>query len=243
MAVERHLGGWSPSHPNGEQATRETVEALQHAADALEADYDAHIRALPLTWKAMTLRYMTAGADGGADPTIMGGIPYTGRVDAYADMVICYILNWARAARLYIRYCGLRCLAWLLGPERDYRDTPAYRAARALGTTLIQDIVASIPYVFGAARPDMTRQNTALGGRYQPPSLSGMFCMWPAFAAASSDFSTETQRAFLKKALKYISEEMGIGQAAILAGVSSFVFLLLFPLFIRTTASGPRRGS
>lgn len=173
------------------------------------------------------MRYMTA-----SDPTIMGGIPYEGRVDAYADMVICYILNWARAARLYIRYCGLRCHAWLLGPDGDYRDTPAYASAAALGAMLIQDIVSSIPYVFGAARLDMTRQ-TAFGERYQPPSLSGMFCMWPVFAASSSDFATETQRTFLKRALKYISEEMGIGQAAILAGVSrlfsSFLLSFYFP--------------
>lgn len=215
MAVERLLGGWSPAHPSSSEApTRGQVEGLARAADELEADYDAHVRSLPLTWKAMTLRYMDASG-----PTIMRGIAYEGRVDAYVDMFICYILNWARAARLYIRYCALRCHAWLLGPERDYRDTPEYARAAALGAALIEDTVASVPYVFGAARPGQGQVQA--GPLYQPPSLAGVFCMWPVFAASSSDFATETQRVFLKKTLRFISEEIGIGQAAILAGVSS----------------------
>ncbi|KAF3771364.1 hypothetical protein M406DRAFT_67672 [Cryphonectria parasitica EP155] len=211
VAAERLLGGWSPSHPAGDPPTREKVEALKRDADVLEADYDAHIRSLPLAWKAMTVRYLTA-----TDPTIMGGISYVGRVDAYIDMFICYLLNWSRAARLYIRYASLRCHAWLLGPQLDYRDTPEYAAAAELGVSLVGDIVASVPYVFGAATVDQ-QASSAASGPYPPPSLAGVFCMWPVFAAATSDFTTESQRVFLKRTLKFISEEMGIGQASILA--------------------------
>lgn len=197
----------------------------------------------------MTLRYMSASSSP-PDPTVMRGIAYEGRVDAYVDMFICYILNWARAARLYVRYCALRCHAWLLGPERDYRDTPEYARAAALGATLIEDTVASVPYVFGAVRlgGDAVQSSSPGGAQYQPPSLAGVFCMWPVFAAASSDFATETQRVFLKKTLKFIAEEIGIGQAAILAGVrvlraicdhdnSSASSLLSFPFlpFLWTT--------
>ncbi|KAJ4417037.1 hypothetical protein N0V82_006391 [Gnomoniopsis sp. IMI 355080] len=207
VTVERYLGGWSPSHPSGGIPTREKIESLMRDADTLEAEYDDHINSLSLVWKAMTLRYMTT-----SDQPIMGGIRYEGRVDAYADMFICYVLNWSRAARLYIRYCSLRCYAWLLGPEKDWRDTPNYSHAAALCENIIGDIIASVPYVFGATRTPVP------GEKYQPPSLAGVFCMWPVFAAASSDFTNDTQRQFLKKTLKYITEEMGIGQAAILAG-------------------------
>ncbi|CAN8096117.1 unnamed protein product [Discula destructiva] len=211
VTVERYLGGWSPSHPSSNMPTRDKIEALMHAADALEAEYDAHISSLPLAWKAMTLRYMTA-----ADPPIMGGVVrYEGRVDAYADMFICFLLNWSRAARLYMRYCSLRCHAWLLGPEADWRATPEYDAAARLCASLIEDIIASVPYAFGATR---SVQPSMPGVPYQPPSLAGVFCMWPVFAAASSDFTTDSQRVFLKRTLKYVTEEMGIGQAAILAG-------------------------
>ncbi|KKY32028.1 putative negative acting factor [Diaporthe ampelina] len=206
--VERLLGGWGLGHaPLQHAPPREAVEALLREADALEADYAAHVSGLPIAWKGMTVRCMTR-----ADPAIMGGIAYVGRVDAYIDMFICYILNWARAARLYVRNTALRCRAWLLGPEGDYRAGPEYAASRALCEALIADIVASVPYVFGAARA-----GPAHAGRYQPPSLAGVFCMWPVFAAASSDFASETQRTFMKRTLKYISDEMGIGQAAILA--------------------------
>lgn len=211
MDVERLLGGWSPSHPVGEEPTHEKVAALCRTAEVLEADYKQHIASLPLAWKAMTLRYIHP-----EDPAIMGGIAYTGRVDAYIDMFICYLLNWARAARLYIRYAALRCHAWLLGPQHDYRDIPEYAQAAELGAELVADIMASVPYVFGAAK--MTQPQQALG-HYQPPSLAGVFCMWPVFAAATSDFTTDTQRAFCKRTLKYIAEEIGIGQASILAGV------------------------
>lgn len=192
-----------------------------HDADVLEAEYEAHIASLPLVWKAMTLRYMTT-----SDPPIMGGIRYEGRVDAYADMFICYLLNWSRAARLYIRYCSLRCQAWLLGPEKDWRATTNYSYAEALCKDLIDDIIGSVPYVFGATR---TVSNAVPGTIYQPPSLAGVFCMWPVFAAASSDFTNDSQRLFLKQTLKYITEEMGIGQAAILAGVSDPMLRLTPP--------------
>lgn len=222
VALERYLGGWSPSHASGDKPTREKIEALRNDAEALEAEYAAHISSLPLIWKAMTLRYMTA-----SDPPIMGGVRYEGRVDAYADMFICFLVNWSRAARLYIRYCSLRCHAWLLGPENDWRDTPEYASATALCKGFIEDIIASVPYVFGATR---AVHHTIPAIRYQPPSLAGVFCMWPVFAAASSDFTTDSQRIFLRKTLKYISEEMGIGQAAILAGVCHLPFFL-FPFF------------
>lgn len=174
------------------------------------------------------MRYHGPGA-----PPIMGGqVAYEGRVDAYADMFICYLLNWARAARLYMRYCALRCLAWLLGPEADWRATEAYAAAARVCGGLIGDIVASVPYVFGAT--EAGGEAPQPGVRFQPPSLSGVFCMWPVFAAASSDFATEEQRVFLRRTLKYITEEMGIGQAAILAGVCVASFFLPHE-FIRTT--------
>lgn len=224
VTVERYLGGWSPSHPSGDKPTREKIESLMHDADILEAEYEAHIASLPLAWKAMTLRYMTT-----SDPPIMGGIRYEGRVDAYADMFICYLLNWSRAARLYIRYCSLRCQAWLLGPEKDWRATPNYAYAETLCKDLIDDIIGSVPYVFGATR---TAPNPVPGDQYQPPSLAGVFCMWPVFAAASSDFTNESQRSFLKQTLKYITEEMGIGQAAILAGVSVPIPPLVFFFFL-----------
>lgn len=221
--MERLLGGWGLGHaPLPHPPPRATIEALLREADALEADYEAHVSALPIAWKGMTVRCMTR-----ADPAIMGGIAYVGRVDAYIDMFICYILNWARAARLYVRNTAMRCRAWLLGPEGDYREGPGYEAARVLCEALIADIVASVPYVFGAARASSGYAEGGGGGaaaggaRYQPPSLAGVFCMWPVFASASSDFATETQRTFMKRTLKYISEEMGIGQAAILATVSA----------------------
>lgn len=224
VGVERLLGGWGLGHaPLPHPPPRETIEALLREADALEADYAAHVSALPIAWKGMTVRCMTR-----ADPAIMGGIAYVGRVDAYIDMFICYILNWARAARLYVRNTAMRCRAWLLGPEGDYREGPEYEATRVLGEALIADIVASVPYVFGAARASSGySEGQGAGGRYQPPSLAGVFCMWPVFASASSDWATETQRTFMKRTLKYISEEMGIGQAAILAGVSGMNPLLL----------------
>lgn len=212
MTVERYLGGWSPSHPSASTATRDIVARLLKQADAIEAEYDAHVAALPLAWKAMTVRYMTA-----ADPPIMGGVRYEGRVDAYADMFICFLLNWSRSARLYMRYCSIRCQAWLLGPELDWRATPEYALAARLCEGLIGDIIASVPYVFGATQ--VMQDGYSGFHRYQPPSLAGVFCMWPVFAAASSDFTSDAQRVFLKTTLKYITEEMGIGQAAILAGV------------------------
>lgn len=242
VAVERLLGGWGPTHPDATPPTTESVRHLLRQTQALEADYMAHLDALPLAWKAMTLRYMTA-----ADAPIMGGIAYEGRIDAYVDLFLCYILNWARAAMLYSRNTILRCTAWLLGPDRDYRDTPEYTDAIERTQTLITDIVASVPYGFGVMR--MGQEQPQKDSSYRPPSLTGVFCIWPVFAAASSDFATDAQRVFLRKTLKYVAEEIGIAQASVLAGVcfdgnipslSSQVFLSFFffsPLFCHNNST------
>lgn len=224
MRVESLLGGWGPGHASDFTPDGAAVASLLGAAEALEAEYAAYVKALPMAWTPLTVRYMTE-----ADPTIMAGIPYAGRVDAYVDMFVCYYLNWARAARLYVHNIALRCRAWLAGPDADHAALPEWAAARVVCRALIADIVASVPYVFGWA-------HTRHAPGSQPPSLSGLFCMWPVFAAASSDFATEPQRVFLKRTLRYVSEEMGIGQAAILAGVCFFLLLFLLPILLVLTA-------
>jgi hypothetical protein len=50
--------------------------------------------------------------------------------------------------------------------------------------------------------------------------LTGIFVMWPLFAAAASDFATPSQRIFLRGRLKHVAEIMGINQALILFEVT-----------------------
>jgi hypothetical protein len=132
-----------------------------------------------------------------------------------------YKYNIVRSCRLFIYTTILRCVAWL-GKSQDYRLTPEYTTASRICRQLVEDIVASVPYFFGWNSENdgamKARANFACGSTddLAVKPLTGIFVMWPLFAAAASDFATPSQRIFLRGRLKHVAEIMGINQALIL---------------------------
>lgn len=198
----------------------EAVLKVLRKAEDLEKRYIEWQESLPPAWEYKTVSWVDIK---GEDTT--SSFHHPGRVDSYGELWMVYTYNTARASRLLIWTTILRCVAWLAYPK-DYRITPEYTIASRVCSNIIADIVASVPCFFGLNEFSeiylADRSNFACGSKDKSSAkgLSGVFSMWPMFVAAASDFSTPSQRTFLRGRLKYIAESMGINQAAVLLNVS-----------------------
>jgi len=110
----------------------------------------------------------------------------------------------------------LRAVSWTEYPN-DYRLTSTYHKARQRCIELIDGIIASIPYFLGWEKGPggafAGGRQSACGDQSFVIGVSAFYVMWPMFVAASSDFATPEQRAFVKGRLVYIAENVGVNQA------------------------------
>jgi hypothetical protein len=106
-----------------------------------------------------------------------------------------YAYNVARNSQILIWTTILRCVAWL-SPNDDYRISEEHKKATMICGALIEDIVASVPYFFGWNAETDPATATRNDSDIDIKGVSRIFLMWPLFAAASSDFCSDSQRAF-----------------------------------------------
>jgi hypothetical protein len=198
----------------------EKVTKLLQRAQALDQEYLDWIKALPAGWEIKTVAWVDSSVK-----DLSTSLVHPGRVDAYGELWMAYKYNIVRSCRLFVHTTILQCVAWL-GNRQDYRLTPEYTTASRICRQLVEEIVASVPYFFGWNSENdgamKARANFACGTNGDPvvKPLSGVFVMWPLFAAAASDFASPSQRIFLRGRLKHVAEIMGINQALILSEVS-----------------------
>ncbi|TVY81600.1 hypothetical protein LSUE1_G003560 [Lachnellula suecica] len=195
----------------------EKILALLRRAEQLEVESRTWFESLPLSWEARSEAWCD---DMGIDYSTSEVHP--GRIDSYSEMWIAYHQNIARATRILVWSTILRCVAWLGGGQKDYRLSPEYARAQQACRPLIEDVVASCPYFFGWNKD----KNEAMGDKSffacgtqdtgSVKCLWGIFVMWPLFVASSSDFSSPSQKGYLRGRLQYISGTMGIYQASVL---------------------------
>ncbi len=204
----------------------EKVLKLLRRAEALEREYVAWIETLPPNWNIKTVAWIDSDIR-----DLTESIVHPGRVDAYGELWMAYFYNIVRACRLFIWTTILRCAAWINNPQ-DYRLAREYTTAAGVCRQIIEDIIASVPYFFGwnrsnnMAMADKSNFACGLSGESSIKGLAGIFAMWPIFAAAASDFASQSQRIYLRGRLKYIAEMMGINQAVIMLDVNSQPLIL-----------------
>jgi hypothetical protein len=191
---------------------------LMRKAEALELEFLDWIQALPTSWKITSTSYHDMEVEN------LGTAPvYPGRVDSFQELWMAYKYNNVRSCRLLVSTTIMRCVAWLGGPTA-YPSTTEYETASKQCRSLIEDIIASIPYFFGW---DPSISDAANNGAYKSSNMSllkgraGFFLLWPLFAAATSDFASVTERYFLNGKLQLITDILGINQATIALSVSS----------------------
>lgn len=222
-----HMLASSPRTPEN----FEKVLALMRRAQGMESEYLSWEDALPDCWRVRTVAWVDNVPEGDFNKADV----CPGKVDMYDDIFIASVWNMARVSRLFISGIVIRCAAWVCAPV-DYRTTPEYATAARLGVDMICDIVASIPYHLGwrtddrgqLTAGDMSGFACGADNIASPKALGGFFCIWPLFSASCSDFTTDSQRKWIKGRLLYISETMGMNQAKTLGSVGAR--FLLTPL-------------
>ena len=130
---------------------------------------------------------------------------WPGKVDTYFDLYVAGVWNIFRAARLL--------LIALIIKVSDSCDEYYIHTAK----NMAKDILASIPYhltdnlqVFLNEGREITKRGRSLGG---------LLLMHPLYIASEMPFLPEEIRANIRRCLLWIGENMGVGQAVMLARV------------------------
>ena len=199
----------------------EKVSSLLRRAEALEKEYIDWYQSLPSSWEVETVAWVEHGSI-----DVRTADVHPGKIHSYSNIRHGTMLINTYAIRLFVHGIILRCIAWLTKPC-DYKMAPEYATLSRLGAEIITDIVAGIPYFFGwHQRPDFKPDYQArspcgsndLGAGHHALALPNL---WPIFVAASSDFVTETQEAYLRGKLHYMEHTLGICGARLLSQVLS----------------------
>ena len=150
---------------------------------------------------------------------------FPGRLDAFQDIWVASVWSTLRCSRIVLASLIVRAAAWICAPV-DYRTTPEYAAYSRIGTELVTDLVASIPYQLGwfakrkelLDRVDLT--SFCCGEDDAPKGLAGYFVTWPLSCILTQDYSTDDQRTWVRGRLHYVADVLGVRYAKMLTQVS-----------------------
>lgn len=138
---------------------------------------------------------------------------WPGNIDTYFDLYVAGIWNIFRTARLLL----LALLITMSG--RSNKSTGCIETANHI----VEDIFASIPYHLADNLPvfvERSRHEEAIDpGR----TLGGLLLMHPLYAISKCSFLSEESREYARDCLRWIGDEMGIGQAGLMANVSRYL--------------------
>lgn len=227
-----HLNRILMSHPRSPE-TNALVQEIKQRALELEQEYQR--------WADTQTKQTVAWVDNipGGDITKADVCP--GRVDLYSDVFACSAWNLARVSRIFIAAIVIRCAAWSCYPV-DYRTTPEYARMSTMGQEMISDIIASVPFMFGwhLDGEGRLKPRDVMGGGEEVmgvKALGAVYTIWPLLSVSCSDFTTDSQRAWVKGRFKFISEVIGLNQAKVVGCVSFFSLLSFFLSFISLSLS------
>ncbi|CZR57607.1 related to negative acting factor [Phialocephala subalpina] len=192
---------------------------LMKRAQAMEQEYLEWEVKVPQQWRSQTVAWVDQIP--GGDITKAEVCP--GKVDMFPDLWTAHLWNSARVARLFISGVIVRCAAWVCSPV-DYRTTPEYAQAVRLCGDLVTDMIASVPFFLGwrVGQGGNLKNGEFSGfeswGESGPPkAIGGFFVIWALFSISNTDFVSDSQRAWSKGRLMYISETLGLNHAKVLS--------------------------
>ncbi|KAL2070444.1 hypothetical protein VTL71DRAFT_13470 [Oculimacula yallundae] len=194
------------------ETTEKVVDLLQRSKD-LEHEYDEWLNELPSSW-------IVESADWSRfEPlNLATTLVYPGRVDVFGDLWMANKYSAARSCKVMIWSTILRCVAWLNGPDA-YMHSAEYVEGSIKCRVIIEDIISSAPYYFGWTPETSPRvANTFEHDTEIRATMKGpvsVHLLWPLYVAATSDFSTPSERIYLRGKLQYIGDNLGVSQARI----------------------------
>lgn len=201
---------------------------------AIDNEMAAFLASLPDEYKPYTLAM--AGAVPGGDYENAEAFP--GRVDMFSDIAMAIVWVGIRSCRLVMSCFIVRCMALTCPPGTDYRTTPEYVEEVRRCSSLIDDVVAAVPYFLGSTPPvsSMVPETTPYGqnhrvatsasatsgfacgddhGHGMPKVLAGYLLIWPLAGAYTHDCASPAQRAYMAGRLKYMGNILGLRYALV----------------------------
>lgn len=190
-----------------------SIITLQGEAEAIDSAFEVWIDSLP-SWVPKTLFHL--------DMPILADISqmtaWPGPIDAYPSVLTCGILIKYYAARMILLSIVMRCATFLEGPqESEYARL--LRGSRALESQqLANKICSAVPFMLDM---DLTAESlsTARAPHHKGVFEGGgaMMLIWSLFVASNIDCVPLIQRQWMRCTLRSISEDYGVGCAALLA--------------------------
>ncbi|CAG8954880.1 hypothetical protein HYFRA_00008567 [Hymenoscyphus fraxineus] len=197
------------------------VADIMRRAHVMEQEYHEWEASLPEWWRPKTVAWV----DNHAATDFSKSEVCPGKVESYHNIWVATIWNHARVARIGASGIIVRCAAWMCSPV-DYRTTPEYAHATRLCVDLVTDIISSVPFHLGwdigkggsLSSADPLSFEAGLEAFSNPKGYGGFFALWPLFVCSTADYITDSQRAWVKGRMMYISETLGLNHAKVLAG-------------------------
>lgn len=138
---------------------------------------------------------------------------WPGKIDTYFDLYVAGVWNMFRAARLLL--ITLIHIASKKVPKGYVQEEHVLEAHRTF-----EDMAASIPYHLTDNLPQFIKDSHTTKEIADPGKLlGGLLLMHPLYVASRVPVLSETERAYSRDCLIWISANMGLGQAALLAKV------------------------
>lgn len=133
---------------------------------------------------------------------------WPGSIDTYFDPYVAGVWNIFRTARILL-------LALLVAmPGRTNKSARYIETANHI----VGDIFASIPYHLAENLPAFVERATRHKEAIDPGrTLCGLLLMHPLYAILRCSFLPDESREYARDCLRWISDEMGIGQAGLMA--------------------------
>lgn len=200
---------------------------------AIDNEMAAFLASLPNEYRPYTLAM--AGEVPGGDYENAEAFP--GRVDMYSDITMASVWVGIRSCRLVMSYFAVRCMALTYPPGTDYRTLPNFIEEVRRCSSLIDDVVAAVPYFLGSTPPvssivqdtmpyGQNRAATSASatsgfacgddhGHGMPKALAGYLLIWPLAGAYTHDCASPAQRAYMAGRLKYMGNILGLRYALV----------------------------
>ncbi|KUJ23718.1 uncharacterized protein LY89DRAFT_603906 [Mollisia scopiformis] len=199
----------------------ESVLEVLKLAKALDAEFKEWEASLPRSWRYGIVAWIDEDECDDADLEDMKAFP--GRTDEYVDISIATAFNMMRASRMML--CGdiVRASAWLCPTYQDYRTMPEFGAAVRTSKDLIEDILASVPYFLGGGpgNPPLAERPQSGKASLVGTAALGLFITWPLMVCKMSDYATERQRKWAEGRLRFIANDLWIGQARLFSKINA----------------------
>lgn len=209
----------------------------------------------PEEWTPKTIAFIHHSED-----DLSGSIYWPGKVETYMDcnrhlrflclslltqcqVYVAAVWNTYRKARLLFLDSLIRCEPLILSEHNKDEALPLERLHSEV-RDLATDIAASVPFLLtGTSEKPLQIPHMATAVAATPGKpLGGLLLLHPLAATSMMSITPPDLRAYFKRCLAWIGDNMGIGQASLLAEVRQFLQQifdrsLTFNVFL----SGPRK--